>query len=313
MGRGRVGITGTNFRLPLVPPPGGSDPPLTGPVGGEFVPTVKITFDGLDADGVIPVSTTFMWVITPEYRGSQKLLPNAIDVVVTNLDDSGVPIPTETVTVADGFTYRRQDLTAESDVAWVTRNIIRRLQRNVIGNVNINTWFDFSTDPTSGLTAISELPAVLLQGPDVVEDTDNRETEDQLSDAGGDDVFVTTPPFTARLLWRILLLSDGKLEAQNMQNLITNNFMARPSLVIETFEGSGQLVDLEVFIDGGWAATDEFGDGLHAYSSVLRCQGLVLDVTVGVQTGGIPQRVIIAPFSDDLPTIPAIDFQPGLT
>ncbi len=312
-GRGRVNLVGTNFRLPPVPPPGGADAPLTGPVPGPWLRTVSVKINGLEADEVVPVSAAELWIITPEFRGDSKDIPDAVDVVVANLDNSGVEIPGETVTLVDGFTYRRQDLTADSDVAWVARNVLRRFRRNIIQNSHMNTHFDFSLDPASGLNALASLPSVLLEGPDMMEDDDNRETEEQLTDAGGDNLFVRTPPFTARLEWRILIVSDGKAEVLNLVNLVELDVLKRPFLVVETESGSGVFVELEVFLVGDFVATEDFGDGLHTYGNILRVQGLLLDETYGVETGGIPKADVIAYKSDDTDDVPTLQVDEGTT
>lgn len=322
-GRGRVEVIGTGFRLPPVPPPGGSDPPLTGPLpkpGDQFsvadwLRTVSVKINGLEADDVIPVSATRLWVITPEYRGDPTVLPAIVDVVVTNLDNSGVPIGGETVTVAGGWTYRRQDLVVDSDIAWVQRNVLDRFQRNIIANVMLNTGLDFADAAVSSLLlALADLPAIMLFGPAVLEDDEGEErNERDFPTAGGDDVFVNAAPLSVSLVWRMLVLSDDKLEALNLANLVGLDLRKRPFLVMETAQGSGTNVEFDLFLDEPLTASDDFGEEVHGHETTLRLRGLLLDETYGVEQGGVPIEDVIAPLSDDTDDVPTLQVQQGVT
>src|SRR3990167_10850073 len=91
-GREMVRISGTNFRLPATVP--------------HTLPTVRVRFNGEDALRVDAVDVHLLEVLTPQYRGADLTLP-PVDLEITNLDDNGVAIPGETLTVADAFTYTR--------------------------------------------------------------------------------------------------------------------------------------------------------------------------------------------------------------
>lgn len=316
-GRGRVRIVGTGFRLPPVPPPAGSDPPLTGPIPGDFpqwLRTVRVEIDGRPCDDVIPVSDTLLYAITPEYRGLPASLPKLSDVVITNLDDSGVPIVGESVTASAAFTFRRQDLTVDSDVAWVARNVIDRFARNVIENVTVSTGLDYA-ESGSLLLAISRLPTLALLGPDIEEDEEGEERNErqfpQDPDAPAGDVLINAAPLPVSLVWRILVLSDDKLEALNLANLVTNDLRKRPRLVMESYEGSGVEFEFDLFLDEPMAHSDDFGDEVHGYESSLRLRGLLLDDTYGVEDGGVPIDGVLAPESG--PDEPTLQIQKGLT
>jgi hypothetical protein len=311
-GRARVEIIGTNFRTPPVHPPAGSDPPLTGPIGGEWLRTVSVTIDGRESDDVVPVSSTLLWVITPKFLGLHSDLPKASDVVVTNLDDDGVPIGGETVTDAGGFTFQRQDLTAQSDVTWVTRNLLWRFKRNIVANVACNTSIDYSDDPASGLTAIGAVPAILLLGPDVEDDSDAMDVERQFPVQSGNDKFIGMRGEPVAMLFRVIAISNGKAEAQNLVNLLRLDLRKRPSLTLETAPGSGTYIELELHIDESWIGTDDFGADIHSYETGLRIRGLLLDESYGVQTTGIPVSPVIAPESGDEDEVPVLQVQEGL-
>ena len=313
-GRGRVELTGTDFRFPV-------SPVGTGPTVGadEFTQadwkrTVSVKINGREADDVIPISATQVWVITPPFRGLPSALPATVDLRLANLDDSGVEIPTESVTVIDGFEYKRQDLTADSDVAQVQRELLDRLARNIVENVAVNTGLDFSDTPILDLLSIADLPAIMLFGPDEEEDEESDERNERLTpSAGGDDVFTNAAPWTTSLIWRILVLSDDKNEAQNLLSLIVLDFRKRPRLIVETFSGSGVEVELELFIDDTWVSSDDFGDEIHGYENSLRIRGLQIDETYGVETGGVPVEGVVAPLSDDTDDVPTLQVQQGIT
>jgi len=158
----RVNITGTNFKIPTV---------VIGIPVVEDIPTVQVTFNGVACETVKVLSTTEISVVPPWFRGStrdanhqERDYHDAVDVVVTNLDASGVAIPGETATLSDGYSYERWRLGPPQQtgaVVGVCEAWIERLRREVCKSVNL-TYAATYTDATGIVVDTAELPSISM-------------------------------------------------------------------------------------------------------------------------------------------------------
>lgn len=292
-GRSRVTIYGIDFRLPAEPEPG-----YTG--GGSWAPTVLVTFDGVAADEVVPVARHRVEVVVPQFVGHPSELPKSVEVRVANLDDNGDPIVGEDLTIADAFTYRRPDLTSESDLVAITREFLRVLRRNLIDNVALTTDPDFSDDPATGLTAIGELPAVLVTGPMIGRPRSYpyRENAPRLVETSAGESATVAPSFTCAISWDIMLIADRKIESVNLLNHAIRYFERRPFLRIPESAALANYVEVDLYVED-WRSSDRWADRLHVHESRIRIEPVYLDDSFGLADSGAPvDEVVTAETSD---------------
>lgn len=223
-----VEIYGDGFALP-------DTDPVAVTVGDVVVadsaPSVSVTFGGEEALEVHVTASNRIVVLTPPSplsltttdpeHGTQWGV-GAVDVVVTNLDANGDPVPGESVTLAGGYSYRqvRLDNANESDLARLVRTLILELNRRVISNVVFTVDTDFDSDTTSTEVDIARLPAIVLQGPRTEE---NRfySLNAQQDVLEGSDVVIRRRSHTVDLRFDIVGIADHAVEALNMLTLCT--------------------------------------------------------------------------------------------
>ena len=136
-----------------------------GLVNAPLQQTVEVLFNGVPATNVQVISHARALCLTPEHP------PGTVDVTVRNLDDNGDPIVGEEATKANAYTFRRPDLTVESDFTRVCRTLIRKFKEQVLANTVMTTHTDYD-DTTSdflNIVKVSTMPAIILIGPEVVE------------------------------------------------------------------------------------------------------------------------------------------------
>lgn len=166
MGGAVVKITGTGFAL--------HEPAVYGYVGGEPKESVRIWFGVDQAQHVSVLSSTELLLQVPRYTGEAQLHAySAVDVTLSNVDEDGDLVPTETVTSAAAFTYKREPirrptLTIESPYKRITKELITLLKRELVLNTGLSVHTDYSADGVKILEA--DLPSVFIYGPDVLVD-----------------------------------------------------------------------------------------------------------------------------------------------
>jgi hypothetical protein len=278
-GRSMATIVGTNFRLP-------SDVVLESDFG-DWPQSVAVYVNGRAADGVAVLDAETIQIITPEFMGDPATIPVDVDVLVQNLDDAGDPIPTEEATLSDGYTYRRPDLTAISAADWITYQLVLTLRRNLIANVSVDASPDWSDDPTTQITYVGELPAVTIDGPVIRENKLLRDPDarDEEGDVGSTR---KAPPYTADLLYAIMLVGRNKPEALSLQTEALRYFDRRPDFVFPAGPSDPTEIDCRLFVEGDWDPTDRFGDQTYAYTTTIRLEGLPFDDAHGVASAGVP-------------------------
>lgn len=280
-GRRIVTIRGAGFRLP-VPEVGGS----------SWRRTVAVWFGGQLADEVVPLAHYRLAVVVPAFRGDPGDLPAVVDVRVANLDDAGLPVPGEDVTLADAFTYRRPSLTVEGDLVAVVRAVVLQLRRDLIANVTTSADPDYAAETATGLTAIAELPVVVLDGPRIAPAAGvYRDNDVDTMGPDGEGVLTSVAsPFTVALTWDIIATCDRKIEALNLVNNIVRTFDRRPWFRIPERSPDGSIVEAEVDakIVGEFRPSDRWGDRVHSFEATLRVEPVRLGDGYGLALGGSP-------------------------
>jgi hypothetical protein len=308
-GRGRVTIRGVHFRV---------QESEDGP--GQPDPTVRVTFGGVEAEAVLPIAHYRLDVVTPRFAGAPETIPAAVDVVVTNLDDDQNPISGEDVTKVDGFTYRRPDVvqtaydgvvTSFSTLQAINQAFIQMLRRDLHPEVVPSSDPDWSADPGSGLTAVAELPAILLDGPRVEVSTKYRAMDSAFHNTGDLDesVTVSVAPFTARLSWGIVIITDRKADAVHTLNAAQNLFHRRPSFDTPVKAGSSAtyLSDLEI---ADWTTADNEANQLWSYESRVSIEPVYLTDDYGYAADGIPNDEVTVHATEDSDEFLQLEVEP---
>jgi hypothetical protein len=182
-------LSGANF---ATPPPPVAGPRIHGPwpagAGGispvsqatafPLPPSVQVLFgaDMVPATNVAVISPGIIQCSTPVHdpsgipyieptpnRAGQVAVPPS-DVTVVNLDVDGNPVPGETFTLTQAYSFLRPNFTMPG-VAWtVLQALVLDLQRQILPNVEFNPHTDY--DPTSGdflnLTMPGALPGLAI-------------------------------------------------------------------------------------------------------------------------------------------------------
>jgi hypothetical protein len=163
-----IELTGTGYRLPTAP--GATIPAPPSP------PSVRVTIGGVASSSVSVISDTRLLVIVPKHTmpiatdGQTTLGTDVVDVVVENIDDSGVLIPGETVTVAGAYTYQRPGVSyADGPYGFtrVTATLIDLLRSEVLGNTVLETSTDYDPNTNTQQIEVETTPQLILTGPEV--------------------------------------------------------------------------------------------------------------------------------------------------
>lgn len=155
-----VVIQGTGFRLPSEPP--------SGYLGGAEQQTVSVKFQGVEADWSAAASATEIYCNVPAFAGTPSALPLEADVRVANLDDDGLEITGENVTLSEGYLYSRVDLPEETYLQAIVRELVLLLRRHVTPAVNPTASRDYDENPATVERLIATLPTIDLAGPRIV-------------------------------------------------------------------------------------------------------------------------------------------------
>jgi len=214
-----IEINGTNFQMPPAPPAEGVVP--------IPAPTVRVTFAGVAAPVVAVVSETRLFVRVP--RISMPVVSGltqgslAADVVVENIDTDGVLIPGETVTLAGGYTYQRPRLgtAAESSLASVVRQLLRRLKSEVIGEVILSMHTDYDRDTGTIATDVAVVPAMVLVGPTLTKNTIFTENAPTTNIFGNDEFGERRRAIYFDVGFDVILITQSDVQLLNLMELTT--------------------------------------------------------------------------------------------
>lgn len=248
-GRFLVVINGTNFRVPDPAPP-------TGPSGGSEPITLRVSIDGESAISAYAMSATQIAVLMPAYLGDpdvETIAPS--DVTIENLDNSGDPIPGESVTAADAFTYERPQLDGTTILKWAVRSLLRTLKRQVLPNTVLTTHTDY--DDTTGdnlnITALAKLPAIVLTGPELRKNTFYSEHGGIQVVSGARSSDRKQAPRTVDLVFELIGAADNSGILLNLMEAVESFFERNKSLVVDRDpddSGAGRVqYEMELTVD----------------------------------------------------------------
>lgn len=178
VGRNQIELTGTNFRTAPSPPP-------VTYTSNDEQQTVGVWVNGVRCASAFASGSTSAVAEVPEWRGPHDAAtPCSVDVTIANLDDAGVIIAGETVTLVDGYSYDRPSLVAVTPFQRVIEETIALFRRHVLPNTNWIKSRDYDDSTTDHLDSAQRatLPLINLVGPTLVEAKDwgrvRADTED---------------------------------------------------------------------------------------------------------------------------------------
>lgn len=221
-GQTLVEIRGTGFRVPILPQPNGM---LTVPAR----PTVEVLFGSAFGSNIAVVSAERLFVrapISPHLVRAPTYGEGVVDVVVRNLNSSGIPIAGEIVTIPGAYSYRRVQLADESDLSRVVRTLIQSMRLQVIDNVSINTDPDFDSRTSDDLNVVdvATVPAVVIFGPTIQENRFFSTNGLIYRDAPNDEADAFSGPDTDDLIFTFVGITNNKQEALNLLSVVRQYF-----------------------------------------------------------------------------------------
>jgi hypothetical protein len=275
-GRLLVEARGAGFRMPT--PGGARGSTVAVRVGDRTATQISVIEEG-----------RLSFLVPPGREG-------AADVTIENLDDAGVPIPGESVTLAGGFTYRLPALTEESDLTRVVRAVLRALKAEVIANVCLSVHTDFVPE-LEGVLAVeqlAELPGLLLSGPDLPENRLYGSSARLATPEDDGRVALRRPPLTVDLRFRLVGVADHATELLNLLAATVAFFRRNASLAVErdpAQPAAGTVsYELDVPRDSAFAASMQAGaSNLFTFSGAFVVRGFAFE-----ELAGLPGESVVA-------------------
>ena len=290
-GRALVEIYGSGFRT--VPAPSSSGP--TGPTYGGVViaseqRTVRVRFGGVDAERVDVVRSNLIRVITPvcplEVPKPGELPGGAVDIEITNLDDSGSPIVGETLTVTGAYTYRmvKLDSATPADLTRAIRALLVSAANQVLNNVILTQHTDYDPDTSTAFVENATTPALVFSGPAMPENrfySLNEDPEERI----GDVVEIRRKPRTVDLVFRVIGITDSITELLNLMALATEWMNRNPYFYVlrddaDPSKGSAryEFVQLQEFE----TTSRPSASNVHYFSGQIAIRGFDIESLAGM-------------------------------
>ena len=258
-------LEGTNFRQPTEV----IAVPMT-----NWLPTVKVTVGGLASPRAEVWDATHVRFIAPRYTSPTGIddVYNPLDVMVYNLDSSGLPITGEVATATAAYTYRKAILGAadagtgrwigyanrDPPLLVVLQYLIDGLRREVTKFAQVATHVDFGDEGTGVMIAKADLPNIGIH-VDAPRDPDYSE-----DDPGHTYVVVDgqTWDFVGRrthmLVCDLTLSGSGWREAMHLCQAVEDFCMIHPSIAAPAdqlmFPGEDNSYPVEITRDPSQAS-----------------------------------------------------------
>jgi len=288
-----VEILGTNFRLP-------STPPVTGGVSPTLPAPVQVFFGGVEATKVAVLTDTRLYAITPvrvlPFDSQGKTLGSeVVSIQLSNVDDDGIPIPGESATAVDAYTYKRPGIThgESGDFLRVTSLLLDTLRSQVLANTVLETSVDFDPDTGTPVIDISELPALVIDGPRLSFNTffTYRGTT-PVPGKNANEVFAQRRNRVVDISYSVMGITDSSVEIINLIQLIElvidRNVDLR--LPLDASNPSSGYLPLEMsFVqDPEYVRTSaELGSDIRTFSGAILLKGYPLNTFIGVENDNV--------------------------
>lgn len=276
-GRTVVELTGTGFKLPNPPAPTGK---TTAPP-----PSMRVLFGGRPAMNIAVTSATQLYCQTPIHD------PGLVDVVVQNIDDDGVLVPTEEATLVDAYTFARPDLSAHSELARALEAFIIEMRRQVSDNVDWAVHTDYASD-TQTIAYMGKLPAIVLDDLDLPEDRST--SEDSYDVQIDDETFVERrAPIVVNALFTIMGMANDPPTLLTLIQVVRAFFKKNPKLTYDRDANDPTLGEVSynmgADIDGRVVvAKQKDNTNLLFFTGSVRIESIWLEDMPGITTAGVP-------------------------
>ena len=234
--------------------------------------------------------------------------PGPADVVVQNLDATGAPIPGELAIARDAFTYVRQPLAVEADLTRLVRALLQELKRQVLDNVNLTVHTDFEADAGAELhlATIARLPALVLMGPELVEDRFFSLNQQPELATGPGHFVQRRVPYTVDLGFTVIGVSDHTTELLNLMAATQLFFHRNPYLALDrdpADPGAGSVrYEMDIARDGDLRVTSQpNASNVRSFSGRIVVRGFDLEDLAGfagkgvVASGAVAAEVVVPP------------------
>jgi hypothetical protein len=177
--------------------------------------------------------------------------PGTVDVTVTNVDQDGNQVGSETVTLVNAYTFKRPDLTEITTLQRVVRTMLQDLKRQVLENISLTTHTDFDSTTSDNLDIVelSTLPGIALFGPRLTENrfyTRNEPLDFQPVAGQYDRV---RPPACVDLTFTLVGAADSMTELLNLQNIVVDYFQRNPWLIMDKDESDPSAGTVQYELD----------------------------------------------------------------
>ncbi len=288
-----IEFIGTGFQVPVDPLT--LPPPYPFPIP-DPAPTVSIEFDnvlGFDqfSPEVAVVSDTRMFALVPKAMlpldaNSNTLESMLVDITVRNIDSSGVPIPTEEVTLPDAFNYRHANLNGTSfqPTTIVTEHLLALLRSEVLTNTSSVPHTEFDGDLSTAFIDAAVLPQMVVLGPDLTASEGLRNSRDPVeTQVGGspEEYRQAEAADYVDLSYKIIGMSNFHVELNNLAAVLTKVIYKNPILrpPRDLLDPSGPTIDLDMewlSLPTQQQLPGQFGSNLRYFQAQLIVKGVPL-------------------------------------
>lgn len=219
------------------------------------------------------VSETEAYALTP------SLGAGVVGVTLQNLDDAGVAIPGESVTLAAAYTFARPDLAREGRVAVVVRALLRALKREVLENTVLTTHTDYDSAPGDGLSVldVAALPALVVTGPRMSTSRFYATNERRTIAAAGGVFYHLRPAETVDLAFTLLGVTDHTRQIQNLMVEARTFFQRNPYLVVPDEVLGAVRYEMQASFEGLAGPTRTSESNVRQFSGEFVVRGVDLD------------------------------------
>ena len=286
-------LEGTNFRLPTTPAADVVPAP-------ESPPSVRVTFGGNVSSQVDVISATRILVRVPKRSMPVDVhgvtaQTEAVDIVVENIDDAGVLIPTETVTVLDAYDYVRPGIASNSGPYGLTRltvALVTLLRSEAVGNTVISTSSDYDPNTNTSKIEVQQTPALVVTGPSVAFNAFFTNRGDYcVESATPGEMYRMRRHRVLNLTYEIIGVTNSMIQLSNMIELLELVVDRNSTLDFELVAGSGETIPIEVHwaTDPSYERQTEEGriSDLHVFRASIELRGYPVTTFPGVDQDAV--------------------------
>ena len=292
-----VEIHGTNFRT--VPAP-----PSEGYLGGEAQQTILASFGGVASSWAHALSSTRAIARVPTWAGALTVtMPVDVSVRIANLNDDGIEIIGENVTVVEAYTYGLPSLVPERRLQAATGALVTTLRRHIFRNVQVIASRDYDDTPATAQRLIASLPALHIVGPTCrINRFDSVDYSPAEPTTRLDLTWQRqTRPVVVDLVYQILGWAQNPRHLNNMAQQVLLLFRQHPWLEITTDPTTPSAATERHQIEVEWENHPDFGPMAPQVDDVIGWRAGVL--VRGVQLADEPAIIIEQGWTVETPTL----------